>query len=309
MRTLTESGVKARYSLQYEAIKKNQQWTKFARKVNTVQPNGEDYRGSKGVRGPGERKGQNIRSTVPTEVMHIYNRNWDGGLQMPKDDWEFDKTSEMERMVDKLATFMASHPGELISDTMIAGKTIMGADGAYFYSAAHPGDTNQTNILGASQCPKLNVATVTAPTSAEWADLLVEVAVYMMLRTDDVGNFCNLGTTSFTVAVPPGLFPSLLQATSSALIGDGITNYLLSQKKFKFEPMMIPGWTETDAFLMIADGQSGFIYQELREPKVVETFGPGSEYYKLNDEFYAKATGTYNTGVDSWQATAWCDLT
>jgi len=309
MRILTEAGLKARYRLEYDAILATQSWKALVREVQTEQPDGETYGGAKGVRGPSERKGEGITHTVPAEKFLIYNRDFDGGLVIPRKSWEYNKTGEADFKTTQLAQLMAAHPGELIETAITAGTSATGPDGQVFFSAAHvTGSTTQSNLLTSSDLSKLNVSTATWPTPSEWADLLIQAAVYSATLLDDAGNKCNQGITAFTVCVPSGLYPSLLKALNQQFLAGGEGNILKTLGTFSFAPCLLTGWSDTDAFIMAPNGQSAFIYQVLEAPTELDVFGPGTEYYREKKELKATASGCYNCGYDRWQGAIHCTL-
>jgi len=302
MRALTIDGIKARYRLEYNATKAAQDWVKVARRVSSNQPDGEKYNGAQGVYGPSEKKGEEIAYTIPSEGFTIRNRRWDGGIRIPGLDWRWNKTDETDFKLRQLAQLMAIHPGALLETLITAGKSTTAADGVYYFSASHPvAGTTHSNLLSGGA---LDVSTPTKPTSAEWADLLIEMATYMLLFKDSAGNLVNMGISDFSVAVPSGLYPSLIVALGSQNLASGASNPLKANSKFSFNPILLPTWTETDELILIANNQSGVVYQELEAPDNLITLGPGTEYYQEHDEVKAIARGVYNCGFDRWQAMA-----
>ena len=302
MRALTETGLKTRYRLSYEAIKGAQLWTKYARKVDSTQPDGETYRGAKGVYGPTEKKGERIQQTIPTEGMTITNKIWKAGLEIEGMDWRHGKTSDAQQKVDDLSPLMAVHPGELMETVVTAATSLTCADGTNFFGTTHPVDgSTMANKWTKSTISELQVTVATKPTSAEWADALLAMATKMMLLKDDAGNKVNLGAKSFGVLVPSGLYPSLLKALAQQHLASGESNVMRAQIPFSFDPILLPEWSETDDFILIPAGKSAIIYQVLEDPKILKVLGPGSEHYAKHDEVVAIASGAYNVGVDRWQ--------
>ena len=306
MRELTVTGLKARYKLTYESMKAVQDWFRIARKVDSNQPDGETYRAAQGVKGPSERKGENIAHTIPSQGFTIYNRDWDGGLVIPGKDWRWNKTSDTDLKVRQLAQLMAVHPGQLMETLLTAGDSTACADGQNFFATAHPvgGSTTQANLFTSASASKLDVTTATWPTSAEWADALLQVATLMMLFKDDQGNEINFGVTDFSVCVPSGLFPSLLKALAQQYLATGESNAAREVSKYRWNPVLLPRWTETDEFILISNGSSSLIYQELEDPADLNVLGPGTEYYIEKDEVRGIARGCYNCGFDRWQGAA-----
>ena len=299
MRQLTVTGLKARYKLSYRGMKAVQDWMKLARKVDSTQPDGETYKGAQGVKGPSERKGAAKWHTIPVEGFTLRNRDWDGAILINGKDWRHNKTADVPLKVKQLGTLMAVHPGQLMETLLTAGKATTGADGVFFFSASHPiGSSTMSNLLSGGV---LNVASATWPTPAEWAKVLLYMATQAMLFTDNEDNEVNLGVSDFSVAVPAGLFPSLLIALAQQNIASGETNPLKAVSKFSYNPMLLPRWTETDELILGVNGQSSLIYQELEDPSDLQVLGPGTEYYIEENEVKGIARGSYNCGYDRWQ--------
>jgi hypothetical protein len=301
MRSLTVDGIKARYKLEYTQTKTMQDWLKLARKVDSTQPDGEKYAGAQGVYGPSEKKGEDIAYTIASESFIIRNRRWDGGLRVPGIDWRWNKTDDTNFKIKQLAQLMSIHPGSLMETLFTAGKSTLCSEGGgiYYFSASHVvGATTQSNLLSTGY---FDIAVATAPTSAEWAKCLLYMATQMMLFKDTQGNFVNMGVTDFSVLVPAGLFPSLIVALNQQMIATSESNPLKGNSKFSFNPILLPNWTETDEFIMAANGQSALVYQELEAPDQLIVLGPGTEYYQEKDEVKAIARGAYNCGFDRWQ--------
>lgn len=309
---LTERGIQRRMNLSFRESIANQPWTKFVRKVSSNQPQGEYYHGTDPLSGIREVKGEFQFDTLTAHKFHIMHREWEHGFTIPRVDWIHNKTDEAFQKASDMGALAAAHPGVLTEELLTAIKTTVDPveTTVYIASAAHPllSGSTQTNLLGVGDYACLNVTDPTAPTDNEWAAALIHVAVHMQMLTDVQGNYINRGLRAFTVCVPKGLYPSLVQALNREFVNGGETN-ALKASGLSFTPMLLPSWTETDEFIMIANGKSPIIYQELEGPTNPDVLGPGTEYFRIRKRALVKTYAAYNVGYDRWEHICHATLT
>ena len=79
----------------------------------------------------------------------IFNRDWESGIQLPKQKIDDGQTGYFDRVATGLAIEASYHPDELLIETMEAAETIRGFDGAFFFDTNHIWNKSglQSNLL------------------------------------------------------------------------------------------------------------------------------------------------------------------
>ena len=300
-RPLTVNNIRTRYKLSYDAILAAQAWVGLARKVESDQPDGENYGTTGGIKGMSEKHGEDTRETVVSSSYHLNNRDFHSGFTVKGRNWRFNKTGDTWDNVDKLALNAAAHPGDLLQELIVAGDSTLGPDGENFFDTDHP-TTSGTTMSNDLSGGVYNVSSTTVVTANEWANILFDMATAMQFFTDDAGIKVNLGVKDFTVSVTKVLYPSLLKALAQNFIGSGESNPIAAVGQWTFSPQLLTSSSATDTYVtMTANNRSAYVYQELENPSALIILGEDSEQYKKQDILEFTARGTYNVGFDRWQ--------
>lgn len=226
-----------------------------------------------------ERLGQRNESTLNTYLINIENRTFDQTLRTPREDFEDDQTGQVRLRHQQLGLAAADLQVELI-DTLIGnGATTTNGtafDNKKFFSASGDPHTygssgNWINDLTASEVSALNVATPTAPTVEETADVLMHTIAHFANAKDDTGRPVNVNCKSFTVVVPPALQAPFATAAMANNLAGGETSALKMLYNIKVVANPTLGWTDKFAIFIDDQPNKPFILQE-RVPLTVKIF-------------------------------------
>jgi hypothetical protein len=221
-------------------------------------------------------------------TMTLKNVKYEQTVALYRDDIRRDKTGQLAQRVMDMGAKAATHPEALLSTLILNGAT--GSNNSYdnvnFYASTHTEGSSgtQKNNLSATEIPAADVATATAPTATEMANVLAQTIGYFYSYVDDKGDPYNAGARSFLVTCGTTLlYYAALQATQTANLVSGATNPLLGYKlgdssiniAVKFDPRLSANTTKiqvhrTDGFI------KPFIHQ-LEVPLETSLLGPGSD--------------------------------
>lgn len=255
-------------------------------------------------------------SQVPNYNATLRNRDWQSGLDVPKGDIRRDKTGQIRSLIAQLGDAAARHPEETYSDMLLTSETASGTDlygkawdGQAFFDTDHTYanskfTTNQTNDLTATEVAGLNVATATAPTADEMADILVGMITHFWTLKDDQGRSINGGLRNYTVMAGTGpIAAAAAQAIGRETLTSGETNPVVGLRQMGIGSLNVVLNPElssltTKIFIMSPDGPlRPFIRQEEVGLELFEK-NPGPD--AKNVLVGTKATAGY--GFARWQS-------
>jgi len=313
MKVLTESNIKKRFELMYQAAVAETDWRGFTLIIDSTYPTGETYGGAIGLGGVVEAATLPVPAeSRPALKFIVPHRPWMQGFSITANEWNFNKVDQVKTDIDESASIVANHPSELLQDLVESAETtydpIDGSDGIYIISATHPIDdgagSTQSNLWTSTDVPALDVATATKPTSAEWAVACVGLASKLVLTKNRRGQYCMKQLRDFTIAVGPALYPSLIVALAQQNLSSGESNPLKSGIKYRVKAMLLPGYAGTATGFILADNQRAMILQYLEKPSRPDVFGPGTEFFRLNNFARVQSRGQYNAAWDRYEAIA-----
>jgi phage major head subunit gpT-like protein len=294
IRRLTERGVLG--NMLYAGLLK--QWfSALFFRVDSNQPDGETNVWLGGVPQMAERTGDPKFAKLRGSEFFIRNIPWESGILVSKEDWDYQKTSQVERKIGEQARVATAHPGVLAQTLIGSAETSAGADGQYYYDTDHSqGDSGtQSNDL------TFTSATPTAPTVDEMVKAILAAVCAMWGFKDDQGNEMNLGASKFMIAAGPSMYPVVLEAVRNKLLSNGGSNIVADGRDFALVPQILPRRTGNKVYTFRADeGAAPFILQVLQDNEPV-VLGRDSEYCKLNGNLLFKLDGNYNVGYGMWQ--------
>lgn len=314
---VTERGIRDEYHVQYEASLAVQPWRDLAQVIDTQDANGEKTVRVIGLRGMEKRNGMpNFTATVPTRPYTWYTEEYSDGFTVTRDEWQFDKAQTVETRIKDLAVLAAADPYERVEAVCASIMNDLGSGTVTdpfntsigFISTGHvinqagSATTTESNYFTSSEVSQLAVADVTAPTSDEWVDILLNLAKEFQLLKGDNDKRMHAHITSFTVMVPPSLIVGLDIALAKNDLGTSGQNPLVNSK-FTFKSMMLPTTTSTTGILMVASGASPLGLQFLQRPdrKALEILGPDSEHYKKEKHAAIWIEGRYRATHLFWE--------
>jgi phage major head subunit gpT-like protein len=245
----------------------------------------------------------------------IFNKKYESTLEVACDDIRRDKTGQIMLRVGEQAKRSMSHWNKLLS-TLIAnggGQTNgLCYDGQYFFDTDHSEQDSgtQLNLLTASQVPKLDISTTTAPTPVEMVDAVLGMIAYMLAYKDDVGEPVNEDAREFLVMVgTPTLWTALAGALGTPVVvsgGAAVTNVLSTLDGFtirgEFNPRLSASTTNLYVFRTDTDVKP-FIRQE-EQAVTMSAVAEGSELEFKEDKWEFGIKALRNVGYGFWQNAA-----
>ena len=239
----------------------------------------------------------------------IANKKYESTLEVDVDDIRRDKTGQIMVRIGEQARRALSHWAKLLSTLIVNGVGSTNGlcyDGQYFFDSDHSeGDSGtQLNLLTATQVPKLNVGTATAPTIAEMIDAILGVIGYMLTYKDDQGEPMNEDARQFLVMIgTPQLWAPLMGALGQQVIASGVTNVLGTLDGFKivgeFNPRL-SAMTD-DMVIFRTDSDVKALIRQEEEAIKVSAIAEGSELEFEDDVHHYGIKALRNVGYGYWQ--------
>lgn len=253
----------------------------------------------------GGRQPKALRSSALT----VTNKKWEATIEVALDDMRRDKFGLIKERLDEFAMAQEDHWLKLLSTLILNGageEYGLAHDNQFFFDTDHSEGNSgtQVNDVSVTQVPSLNVTTATAPTVAEWTDILFDLVIHMRTFLDDQGEPINEAAKEFLVMVPPSLSRNCATALSNGFIaisGGAVDNPLIKQD-FKISVVTnirLASWT--DKFVMFRTDTAGkaFIMQE-EEALSVKTKDENSDYAIDNDAVQFALKKICNVGFGYW---------
>jgi hypothetical protein len=314
---LTERGIRDEYHMNYEASLAVQPWRKFARIINTIDPNGETTVRTAGLRGMEERIGMpNFAASIPTAPYKWYTRPWTNGFQITADEWKYQKVDVVTERIQQLAALAAAHPWMLLESQLATLLDDVGVaavkDPFYpaigFISASHivnkPGSQLGTtsNYFTVAAVPGLQWAAAT-PTDAEWIATMFGLAGAIMQIKGDNDVLMNANVKEFVIALSGKLWPSFAVCMSKLVNAAGTNPLLNPTDGIKFSYVMLPSSTSTTQLLVVPVGRTPYAVQMLEKPDKtnMDILGPETEHGRKENYYPVWVKGRYAVAHIAWE--------
>lgn len=242
----------------------------------------------------------------PNYSATLKNKSFISAERIDKGDLRRDKTGQVRSIISSLGDATGAHWEELVDTLISNGETASGTDlegkpydGQAFFDTDHSYTgseytTNQSNDLSAGV---YNIATATAPTTEEAADILNDLVGNFYALKDDRGRAINNNVQSFTVMVGTvALWAPLNRAATADNLAGGETN---SAKQFNIKVILNPALSaKTTKVYAFANMQplGAFILQD-EVPVSVGEEDPG----RLVKYITVDAQAVRNAGYGLWQ--------
>jgi phage major head subunit gpT-like protein len=256
----------------------------------------------------GDRQGQVLNKTT----YDITNKTYEATMEIFEADLEREKTGLLQRRMSAFASDCgADHWQTLLVALINANGTCW--DGQTFFSTTHSfGDSGTLlNELTSTQVPAADVATTTAPTPVEMANVILQTVGYMKTWVNDKGKLINGQAKRFGILTStPALYSATVQAVTGMLLSSSgpIDNPLQGLKSagFSFEPIMDSRITSATAKIQVyrLDGAlKPFILQTEKE---IETdfLGKGSDNYFKRKSYLLGVDCRRAVGYGMWDQAA-----
>lgn len=271
----------------------------------------ETYRWLGAAYSPREWLGYRLERPTNRYTMSITNKKYETSYRFDVDDLRRTVKSgnQIPLVLSDMARKAAVYPETLLTTLITNGDTTTSGlcyDGQQFFDTDHSeGDSGtQKNDLTATEIPSANVTTTTAPTAAEWANVLVEAIGYQYGWLDDAGDPLNGDARQFMVMVgTSSLYSGLVQAINLNSLSSGADNPLRGLTGINVIPVLNPrrsaATAEFDMFRLDADTKP-FIHQvEVDLETTIIGAGSETEYEEDAHKFGIKMVR--GVGYGYWQ--------
>ncbi len=254
--------------------------------------------------------------TITAVRQSIRNEPWESSAQIPLPDFQRDQTMQLAGKLGELATELMTNRWRLITD-LIKNNTALAYDGLALFHASHVfgNSGTQTNLLTATECPKLNVATAADPTPEELVEAIMQAIGYMQGYLDDEAEPFMQDSREWLL-----LYPQDLQGTFRIALGaNNLAGGEVNPVKASIDGLSITGRMEkrlysaasgnTVFYIVSTDGgrNKPFVLQNENGPNV-NALGPGSEWALLNNTIALLGDWRGGAGVGEPLRIAKCTL-
>lgn len=224
----------------------------------------------------------------------IANKLWESSVAIDKTVIEDDRLDMFGPVLEQLGVEAAFHPDTLLFAAIVAGESVAGWDGQFFFDTDH--------AMGASGAQSNDLtyaaATGTVPTTAEFKAAFRAAVTKMLGYKNDQGNLFHRPTVGrladLVLLVPLGLRDIAYDALEAQLVGGGDTNVVIDR------PTIITSANLTDdtKFYVFRVDQpiKPFIFQA-RRPLGRQMKGMDDREFK-DVKFMTDAR--YNLGYGAW---------
>ena len=263
------------------------------------------------------RQSGNTIARPTMETFTLINDEFESGAGIPARMLRRDHAGWYNRYIADIAKRPATHWRKLLTDLLEVGTTTtISSDGDNFFGSAHYyGDqTGQINDVAAAQVADLNVTTPASPTPVELVDLILGCIGYFFGYKDTENEPIWEDNRQFHVMLPHGMAASAAKAFGKELLNNGTgteENALVGNgTEYAVSYSINRRLTSTTAiYLFVVDtANKGMVRQSEEIPGsgpdnvLVETFGPGSEYFRLNEELLIKLNSSRAVGfTHNWE--------
>ena len=235
----------------------------------------------------------------------IENLSFEATLEVLVKELKRDKTGQILVRVREMADRTNAHWAKLLSTLIINAEAQVCYDGQYFFDTDHSeGDSGtQDNDLSIdiSALPANQHGTITAPSSEEMEQAILQTVQAILGFKDDQGEPMNEGAKNFIVMCPVPFMQAAISAIKNPVLTSGKTN-TITTADFSITPVVNPRLTWTTKFATFrADGNvKPFIRQE-EEEVALKAIAEGSELEFNEGKHHYGVDASRNVGLGYWQ--------
>jgi phage major head subunit gpT-like protein len=235
----------------------------------------------------------------------IWNKKFEGTLEVMGDEIRRDKTSQVMLRVGELATRANTHWASLLSTLIINAESAVCYDNQYFFDTDHTEGSSgsQSNDLSIdiSALPCSVHGSTTLPSPQEMSMVIMQLIANILGFKDDQGEPMNENALNFLVMTPISLFNVATAAISSSTFGGGETN-IVPASKFNIQVAANARltWTEKIAVFR-TDGQVKPFIRQNEIPVQISAIAEGSELEFKEDKHWYGVMASRNVGYGYWQ--------
>jgi len=245
-----------------------------------------------------------------SQAITVVNEKFETSLVDKRENWQYDKTGQLDQRIRDLVTRSETHWNKLASELLILGGATLTYDGQYFFDTDHSFGLSGTlkNLLTASEVAALNVTTAADPTAAEMAAAILGVVNYFYTFKDDQGEPLHEDAQEFVVMVPPNLAAAANTAATKSILVGGVDNVLLGSN-FKISVQVNTRLSTTTVFYVFRADCSlkPFILQQRGLIRMTSK-AEGSDFEHDTDQWEFGASAERAAALFSWETATKCTL-
>ena len=235
----------------------------------------------------------------------IINKMYESTLQILTKDLRRDKTGQLQVRIGEQAKRANSHWAKLLSTLILNGASTVCYDGQFFFDTDHTeGDSGtQSNkvSIDISALPATVHGSITAPSTEEMSQCILQAIQQIMGFLDDQGEPMNEDAMSFVVMVPISLMNVALSAVKNPTLTNGTTN-TITTSDFTIDVVANARLTWTDTFAVFrTDSDTKALIMQEEMPVTIAAKAEGSEFEFDNQAHQYGLSASRNVGYGFWQ--------
>lgn len=242
----------------------------------------------------------------------VANKDFEATLEIPTDWLRRDKTGLIRMKIDELVEAARLHDVELLSTLIDGADATLCYDGQYFFDTDHQEGDSPTQ----SNKVDVDVATTTAPTTAEMESAILTGTEQFYKLKDDNGRPINGSAKRFVIMVPTPFMKSAFTALGASVIVDGgqaRTNQIQavgSLGGLTYDIQVNPWLSWTTKFAIFrGDAAVKPFVRQIEVDTQVSAVAEGSEEEFKNKRHLYGVNRTGNVGLGRWQGAVMLNLT
>jgi len=302
----------ASFSAGYQKLVADKSWDKVAMGV-TSSTRSQTYPWMDKVPALAEWLGSRTASNLETRYQIVQNRRYTSSLMLDRTLIEDDQFGVYAPVFEGLGIAAAKWPDIIVADALIHGTDStygLAPDGAYFFSASHPQDPNQS-----ASPTQSNLYTGRALTPANYG------YVRSQMRSLKGADGQPLGIKPTKLIVPPSLEPMARQILMSDQIASqyltdstnaqvgGQTNIYKGTADLVVYDELTNGSGDTPGAWYLSDDSKpvkGLVWQTRIAPQIIPRFNPADPSVYENDQLQIGVYARGAPGYLIWQCIAKC---
>ena len=218
----------------------------------------------------------------------------------------YDLTGMLNRRLENFVARSIRHWDKLATEVIELGGSTLTYDGANFFSASHSlGDSGTIkNLVTASEIATLNVASTSAVTTAEAADIIFDLLTHFQTFKDDQGEPIHEDLNRMMIMIPPQMGRAFIQAVKANVITDsnGSRDNPLANAGLEIVVKVNVRLTSSTVLYAFAlNGDPALILQQRGDVRMTSK-AEGSDFEHDHDEWEFGMSAERVAGLFCWQA-------
>lgn len=239
-------------------------------------------------------RGKRNRQELTANNILITNEKYHNELVVYDDEYEFDKTGQVQQRIDDLAADAAGHRRDLLADLIVNGETGLAYDGQNFFDTDHEigkSGTFSNEVTfdisdDGAAVPSDQRGTAANPSPMTGAFAILFGIKKMMAFKDDSGErFVNRRMRSITVVGGLEYMAALNMASTSATFANDFVNPLLGgNRNLEINTVIMPEYTGNQIDIYRNDAAFKALIAQEVDGIDINALGRDSEHYAKEQE-------------------------